>query len=559
MTAASISIVLLAALPAQAIAGGAPVADGSYGFVAKLVIGEERSCSGVLIDPQWIITAKSCFPENGSVPGAPKKKTTATLGRTTLSDSNGHVVDVVHLVPHPNRDVVRAKLAQMVIDVPRATLIGDPLVQNEPLIAAGYGRTAGEWAPNKLHSATVSVADISAAAINVASAGAEEKSACKGDAGGPVFRERGTWPGPAKRYEVAAIHTASWQHGCFSETEVRQGWTATRVDDLGEWIYGEIRERDWMVNVNSEMCLGAGSSKAGTPVSQAPCVKSALDQRWTVMARDVVTPRPRPTHIGIQIRNGHGLCLDVEGGAVLRGKLIVQAACVDNRESQKWTVPAGALVGRINSFGWLDNGEKLGCIGIGGGSKVAGAKAILWSCSGVQDQNWVHSFPAYVRGTPLETFSTPVSATRSSMRDALADGPGLLIEDFAYPNAAAILATHNIRLNRGNGYILFTDCTEPVKAGEGRIDVESSNINGHAKRFCFRVTSRSGWLSLEVPAVYAIDGRKAGAGSKVTAEVTTDDGEHTTVDVSPTQTTPVGVGADPENKPTTLLELRVTG
>jgi len=98
-----------------------------------------------------------------------------------------------------------------------------------------------------------------------------------------------------------------------------------------------------------------------------------------------------------------------------------------------------------------------------------------------------------------------------------------------------------------------------VKAGEGRIDVESSNINGHAKRFCFRVTSRSGWLSLEVPAVYAIDGRKAGAGSKVTAEVTTDDGEHTTVDVSPTQTTPVGVGADPENKPTTLLELRVTG
>jgi hypothetical protein len=45
----------------------------------------------------------------------------------------------------------------------------------------------------------------------------------------------------------------------------------------------------------------------------------------------------------------------------------------------------------------------------------------------------------------------------------------------------------------------------------------------------------------------------------VTAKVTTDDGTQTSVTVNPHGATPVGIGADPDGDPATLLQLKVTG
>jgi hypothetical protein len=80
-------------------------------------------------------------------------------------------------------------------------------------------------------------------------------------------------------------------------------------------------------------------------------------------------------------------------------------------------------------------------------------------------------------------------------------------------------------------------------------------------RVCFKVTAGSGVLNLMVPGVYEIDGdgKATGAGHKATAKVTTDDGTQTSVTVSPTGSTQVGLGADPNNGPTILLQLKVTG
>jgi hypothetical protein len=143
------------------------------------------------------------------------------------------------------------------------------------------------------------------------------------------------------------------------------------------------------------------------------------------------------------------------------------------------------------------------------------------------------------------------------------DEPDSIVEDYRYPNAEEILATHNVKLVAGDGHILFADCASPVVDNIGVIKVRTTEEIGPDNRglICFKVLRAPGRLDLEIPAVYEIrgDGQRAGTGHKCTAELTTDDGEHTKVEVNPSGSTPVGIGADPNNDPTTLLQLRVTG
>ncbi|MDQ0375935.1 trypsin-like serine protease, partial [Cellulomonas humilata] len=92
---------------AYAVQGTAPV-GAVAAAVVQLDIGRAGACSGSLISPSWVITAKSCFTETQSDPvvqGAPENPTTATIGRIDLTGSAGHTVRIDRLVPHPDRDV----------------------------------------------------------------------------------------------------------------------------------------------------------------------------------------------------------------------------------------------------------------------------------------------------------------------------------------------------------------------------------------------------------------------------------------------------------------------
>ncbi|WFE98737.1 FG-GAP-like repeat-containing protein [Micromonospora sp. WMMD964] len=231
LATAALAVGVLAGSGASAVSGGQDVPDGGHPFTAKVMFGSLHSCTGALVASRWIVTAKTCFAD-GTAPvaeGAPSRPTSALVGRTNLAGTSGHRLAVTTVVPHPTRDVLLAELSAPVTDVTPIPWSGTPPTAAETLRVTGYGRTATEWTPDRLHTATFTVDAVGAATVDVAGTSAAA-TVCKGDAGGPAFRETGTGP------ELVAINNLSWQHGCLGETETRTGVTQTRLDDLGDWF-----------------------------------------------------------------------------------------------------------------------------------------------------------------------------------------------------------------------------------------------------------------------------------------------------------------------------------
>ncbi|GAU65023.1 hypothetical protein SSP35_01_03600 [Streptomyces sp. NBRC 110611] len=226
---------LLTAVPAQAVVGDP--ADGQlYAFTAKLNIGDgKRSCTGALVEQQWVLTAASCFADDPAqghsiAGGAPKLKTTATVGRPNLAKPTGSVVKVVELVPREDRDLVMAKLEKPVMGVTPVNVSSAAPAKGEELRVTGYGRTKDEWVPGLLHTARFTVDTVNATTLGL-SGRAPGAAICKGDTGGPAFRERGG------RFELVGVNSRSMQGGCFgNEDETRTDAVDSRVDDVANWV-----------------------------------------------------------------------------------------------------------------------------------------------------------------------------------------------------------------------------------------------------------------------------------------------------------------------------------
>lgn len=124
------------------------------------------------------------------------------------------------------------------------------------------------------------------------------------------------------------------------------------------------------------------------------------------------------------------------------------------------------------------------------------------------------------------------------------EAPGHAVEDFNYPQADRILAERNIILKRGDGHITLADCTSDPQ----QIEVWARQRDNEP--ICFEVTGNSGWLTLEIPSVFAI------RANDYTTQVTmTTDGERTTYDLEKNNRTAVGESVG--NK-SVLVEIRTT-
>ncbi|WP_432065632.1 FG-GAP-like repeat-containing protein [Streptomyces sp. C10-9-1] len=204
--------------------------EASVPFVGKLTIGDTRSCTGTLIDSQWMLSASSCFADDpatgGAVSmGAPKWKTIATIGRPQLAGTGGEDRDVVELVPHPNRDLVLARLSEPIAGITPLRSSTLAPIADQALEVVGYGRTQDTWTPQKPHTARVTASEVNATEVLI-----DGSPVCKGDAGAPVVRARGG------QMELVAVASKSWQGGCLDSGETRTGASAVRVDDLGPWV-----------------------------------------------------------------------------------------------------------------------------------------------------------------------------------------------------------------------------------------------------------------------------------------------------------------------------------
>ncbi|MGI5450992.1 hypothetical protein ACQEVM_35510 [Streptomyces sp. CA-243310] len=116
------------------------------------------------------------------------------------------------------------------------------------------------------------------------------------------------------------------------------------------------------------------------------------------------------------------------------------------------------------------------------------------------------------------------------------------VEDFAYPDADRILREKNLVLKRGDGNITLAEC--------GSAPDLLTFIGRDREDFCFRVTGKSGYLSLEVPAVTGVKSKDQAALIDMTV-----DGETTSYTVPKNSWKGVGETIDPANREHVLVKI----
>lgn len=139
------------------------------------------------------------------------------------------------------------------------------------------------------------------------------------------------------------------------------------------------------------------------------------------------------------------------------------------------------------------------------------------------------------------------SSAASGARTAEGDTPPSIVEDFTYPGADKVFAEWGITLKRGDGHIVLAVCD----GSDNEIKVMARGV-GRDDEVCFKALAANGYLTLEVPDVYAIRTQSR----PVRVELTAED-KSQTVDVPANVL--LGVGEGIGQPPTVLLELRVTG
>ncbi|MGN9914128.1 S1 family peptidase [Phytohabitans sp. LJ34] len=347
----------LLSAPAYGVAGGTAAPANGFGFVADVKVGKAaRGCSGALVDPEWVVTAKSCFAEGAApVPaGPPVYPTTVTVGREDLTTTaEGQVRSVSLVVPHVQRDLLLAKLDTPVVEVAPVKFATTAPAAGEALQVAGFGRTAGDWVPDRLHVGSFAVQSVAVATVNVVGSQAQPASICKGDAGGPAVRA------VAGGYELVALNGTSWQAGCLgtAAAETRNGATETRLDNVRDWVRRTVRGGNFVrlpssaqvLDTRSDLGLPKGQRPAGSIGSfQVTGVGGIPSSGVTAVLIDVTAVTTGPTFLtlfpdGTPLNHALSM-LNADAGQILSNTAVVPVPASGKLSLFNHSSPADVLV-----------------------------------------------------------------------------------------------------------------------------------------------------------------------------------------------------------------------
>ncbi len=213
-----------------------------------------------------------------------------------------------------------------------------------------------------LHTGLFTVDAVRPAGLDVTGQGSA--SICKGDSGGPAFRE------VADRVELVAINDRSWQGGCYAETETRRGAVETRVDTVADWIRDvtdpSVARAGRVKGVNG-FCLDVSniSTDNGAGFVLWPC-REAHDP--LALAQNFTTASDGSLRV-------LGKCLDIVGGVVGAGRYTQLYTC-NGTPAQKWEVRGDGSIVAANGH-CLDGtyGEQ-------------GSRVTTHPCHGDDNQKW---------------------------------------------------------------------------------------------------------------------------------------------------------------------------
>ncbi len=155
-----------------------------------------------------------------------------------------------------------------------------------------------------------------------------------------------------------------------------------------------------------------------------------------------------------------------------------------------------------------------------------------------------------------------LTATMSSAAGAQAEeAPSSLVEDFAYPGAAAILAADDLKLFKGDGHILY-DSKRTLDDGQcpvGLIQVEKSTggLPPFGLYYCFSTIGTKGFLTLEIPGTFGVRGGTEDL--VVKARVSGDPASETKeFEVEPNEPVAIDPGSGSDLPQSVLVEIRMS-
>lgn len=269
---AMLAITGLSALPASAINNGTTPNNSETLNVTKIVTGY-GTCTGVLVDAQWIATVASCFTQNPADYAA-LKTTDPLLGARALfgtdaarkENTGTPITELALYTGTDKRDIVMAKLATPALNTPTMKLATTAPTKDEKLDFIGWGRTKTEWIPREKKIGSFNITAIDAKELNITGYNPTNTSLCLGDSGAPGIR---TTP---NGQELAALNSRSWQKNCIGSEQTKDGAYATRTDDITPWIQNTINNGRKITGLENYAFIEIRETSATDPKNGYACV-----------------------------------------------------------------------------------------------------------------------------------------------------------------------------------------------------------------------------------------------------------------------------------------------